>query len=381
VISDNAGVGLAIRGWFSVGSRVVLNRNVIAGNGGSGIVLSEEHDFTMINNIIAANHSTQGAGIFLWGTRNPQGHPLVLNGGLYHNTIADNTPVGIMAGHNVTLTLVNNVLVSHTVGITTASDYGVPYVTADHTLYDGIGTYADTSGGGTVVTTNDVIGDPALVDHGDYHITGASAALDAGADAGVYTDIDCDTRPFGTSFDIGADEYAPLARSSVSAMLEFVSPGQLVAYTILLHNSDPATDLTTALTNPIPLHTAYVLGSARVDPPGWGDLYSDTTVITWSGEVSIAQPVTLTLQVQIHPRSAGASLPTLQPSMMASRSLSVAPPSSELHPIGSIYPLSVETSSSERVNTDERGSTSARLFATSGSGKAESRLAPLGVSY
>ena len=41
---------------------------------------------------------------------------------------------------------------------------------------------------------------------GDYHIGPGSAAIDAGVDAGVLTDIDGDPRPIGPSFDIGADE-------------------------------------------------------------------------------------------------------------------------------------------------------------------------------
>jgi hypothetical protein len=41
----------------------------------------------------------------------------------------------------------------------------------------------------------------------NYHLTVGSAAIDAGVDAGVTTDIDGDTRPQGNGYDIGADEF------------------------------------------------------------------------------------------------------------------------------------------------------------------------------
>jgi hypothetical protein len=43
---------------------------------------------------------------------------------------------------------------------------------------------------------------------GDYHVTAASPCIDAGADAGVYYDIDGEGRPQFTGFDMGSDEYA-----------------------------------------------------------------------------------------------------------------------------------------------------------------------------
>ena len=66
----------------------------------------------------------------------------------------------------------------------------------------------DVAGDGDVTTgTVNVYGQPAFVNPGagDYHITGDSAAVHAGMQAGVATDIDRETRDGAP--DIGADEY------------------------------------------------------------------------------------------------------------------------------------------------------------------------------
>jgi hypothetical protein len=99
---------------------------------------------------------------------------------------------------------VNNIIVSYTVGITNA-DSSHSTLSADHTLFNG----NSTDYGSGVNSTGDVHGDPAFVDPatGNYHIGPTSAARDSGVDAGVTDDLDGETRPQGSGYDIGADEY------------------------------------------------------------------------------------------------------------------------------------------------------------------------------
>ena len=61
------------------------------------------------------------------------------------------------------------------------------------------------SGSPTFIANNPLTGDPKLSD--SYHLQSGSAAIDAGVDAGVTTDIDGDARPQGSAPDIGADEF------------------------------------------------------------------------------------------------------------------------------------------------------------------------------
>ena len=227
--------GGGVYSWYSTDAELLNNRiygNSVAHYGG-GIYLYHSEDFTLEGNYVYDNESlSAGGGIFVgWGkhitmTNNvvagntissPAGKAAAIwlnwsDVHLVHNTIAANKGgdgSGIMVETLSTLRMTNTVLVSHTVGITVAPGCTA---TLEGTLW-GQGEWAngtDWGGGGTVlIGTVNIWGDPAFVDpaNDDYHIGSGSAAINAGIDAGVSTDIDGDPRPLGSAPDLGVDEF------------------------------------------------------------------------------------------------------------------------------------------------------------------------------
>ncbi len=187
-------------------SNVWLAGNTIADNSSSrtaGISIYNVSVVTATNNMIVDNQPirSDGSGVYVG---NSQAYFL-------HNTIARNT--GSNGGYGIkvsssTVALTNTILVSHTTGISVTAG---STARLEGTLW-GNGGWAngtDWGGGGTIVTgTVNLWNDPAFVDPdaGDYHIGPDSAAIDAGVDAGVTSDIDGGIRPVGNLPDIGADE-------------------------------------------------------------------------------------------------------------------------------------------------------------------------------
>jgi len=229
-------------GIFVAAGQLLMEGNLVISNtaslsatafaAGGGLYINASASFTLTNNLFADNHAnTQGSGLGFQGSKwNPT------SGHLIHNTVADNggSGQGISIGPYTTLALTNTILSGHTTGITVTAG---STATLEATLWWNNGT--NVGGGGTVYTTTDVYGDPLFVDPAtwDYHITGDSAALDAGVDAGVSTDLDGEARPADTGFDIGADEHeitcwARLNDGSiyhtVQTAVDLSSPGDVV---------------------------------------------------------------------------------------------------------------------------------------------------------
>jgi hypothetical protein len=189
-----------------------------ASDTGSGMYVAQGSNLTLTNNVIAGNWAmTGGEGLRVYGN---SAYPSTVT--LLHNTIADNAGgdgAGLYAwGDSVDLTLTNNIVAGHAVGITNTNSASLT-VSADHTLfYDNAIDY-----GTGVSSVGEVSGDPRFVNPAafNYHIGPTSAALDAGIlIPWLITDFDGNPRPWpiGGDSDIGADEarlrwvYLPLIR-------------------------------------------------------------------------------------------------------------------------------------------------------------------------
>ena len=157
-----------------------------------GIAIQGAPIFTLTNNVVGDNITSS---VELTGTA---------TGFLYHNTLvgsgtgAQGTALAVLSP--LTVTLVNNIVVSHSIGITATPE---ATLIVSHTLLWGNG---DDPVSGTVVVPNP----PLFVAPAqqNYHLLPDSPAVDAGIAVGVFTDVDGDPRAIGTLPDIGADEVA-----------------------------------------------------------------------------------------------------------------------------------------------------------------------------
>jgi hypothetical protein len=134
---------------------------------------------------------------------------------LAHVTAADNQaptflyvePSSYGSGEAVTATLKNVLVVSFTNAFA-AQELAGNRVLIHHTntLTDNVTTLHQNMGGSpTFVAVGTRSGDPKL--DATYHLQASSAAIDAGVNAGVTTDIDGEARPDRCFYDIGADEF------------------------------------------------------------------------------------------------------------------------------------------------------------------------------
>jgi len=173
----------------------VIGNRFEAESGGTALAMWASGETTVINNVVF------GADVGI-DANGETGKTLTAE--VLHNTVVGvGGSEGVQARGSATVTARNNILAGH--GIALSQD-GSGSLAADRTLF-----FANDDDG--VRGTDPIDGDPLFVNapRGDYHIQTGSAAIDAGADAGISWDLDGEARPGAGSFDVGADELAPWA--------------------------------------------------------------------------------------------------------------------------------------------------------------------------
>ncbi len=353
IVSNSAGEQGA--GLYLYESDAALNKNVItvntSGKDGGGLYLWRSDPILDGNIVVANTAADEGGGMYVGNsaamlTNNvvADNQASVVGSGLYirgssafllHTTIARNSGgdgSGVYVsndGESSAVTMTNTILVDHTIGITVANG---STATLEATLW-GDGDWANTTdwdGAGTVILSLNHWGDPAFVapDTGDYHIEAESAALDAGVDSGVPTDMDGGPRPIGTGYDLGADEF-PVSLSTSVEIAQRISTvvaqaGAQLTYTIHVTNTGDV-DLHTTITNVLPSHVSP--GGILTWTPAIAPGSSWTENVIVAIEVDYTGPLTNEVQVTTEEGVGGTDVSTV---MVVEELASVEPSESEI---------------------------------------------------
>ena len=143
---------------------IVRNRATGLIHGGGGLYL-EDSSPTITNSTVGSNYAGQYAGgIFCWSSS-----PTITNSILWGDFSIYDSEIHVRSG--------------------------TPVVT-----------YSDVEGGWSGEGNIDT--NPSFVGGVSFHLRPGSPCVDSGTDAGVYTDLDSQRRPWGAGFDMGADEFS-----------------------------------------------------------------------------------------------------------------------------------------------------------------------------
>jgi CSLREA domain-containing protein len=180
----------------------LVKGNQTGAQGAGGGLSLESGTSTLVNDAILDNQAgSKGSGLFVWAAT-----PHLLQTTLSGNSGGDGSAVYLTSdpgGPFSTLTITNTILVNHSVGINVTAGNTV---TAQGILWYNTPTTVALATGAIANLSIQVIGDPAFAADG-YHLTLGSAAINRGIYSVASTDIDGAPRPYGCSFDLGADEY------------------------------------------------------------------------------------------------------------------------------------------------------------------------------
>ncbi|CAG0934614.1 hypothetical protein TFLX_03588 [Thermoflexales bacterium] len=232
---------------------------------GGGLRLYNGSSGRVVNSLFAQNSSSHGgASVHSWGDLQ-----------IIHTTIADtslNSGAAIFFEIGA-LFITDTLIASHTIGIQRS-----PFATGVHEDYNLFyGNSANTSG--VITGAHSLVGDPRFVDpsHDDYHLRFDSAAIDHGVDAGIYTDLDGNPRPYGTGFDIGVYEYmvgpryvATTGHDAENDCLTETNPCATVQHAIDVANEGEQVLIASGL---------YTQSATLYKPVGLTGVSSDTTIL------------------------------------------------------------------------------------------------------
>jgi len=229
--------------------------NTATGDGGA-FYLGNGAGSRLVNALFARNAAGgDGAAMYLLAAVGGGGSADIVHATVTSPTVG--TGQAIYVGHSAaTVNVTNTIVASYTTGIQRAGGT-VNTVNEDYNLFFGNTNNIQ----GTVGSGGHSLADlaPVFVNQSsdDYHLGVGSAAIDNGADIGVTTDFEGDTRPQGHGFDIGCDESSLSAEADLqiakTVTPTLADPGQPITYTLILANNGPYLALGVVITDSIPV--------------------------------------------------------------------------------------------------------------------------------